>query len=215
MLAGVGVVLDGGDAADRAAVPDGEEILRFGMLEEGILARREEGPDVHPQLRHPERVAAVQVVRKADEPLQTAPVRDGHDLRSAQMTPSSFPSRPKTSSAWSICCAVWVAIKLVRSRQCDGGTAGGTTGLVNTPASNSLRQNRNVFSSGPIRTGTIGVAVGPMSKPSERSPCWSRRVFCHRQSRRSRPRCRMWSAARTPPGVAGGNAARENRGRGF
>src|SRR5438034_8203665 len=28
MLAGVGVVLDGGDAADRAAVPDGEEILR-------------------------------------------------------------------------------------------------------------------------------------------------------------------------------------------
>src|SRR2546422_431072 len=147
MLAGVGVVLDGGDAADRAAVPDGEEILRLGVLEEGILARREEGPDVHPQLRHPERVAAVQVVRKADEPLQTAPVGDGHDLRSAQMTPSSFPSRPKTSSAWSICCAVWVAIKLVRSRQCDGGTAGGTTGLVNTPASNSFRQKRNVFSS--------------------------------------------------------------------
>src|SRR5207247_230659 len=68
MLAGVGVVLDGGDAADRAAVPDGEEILRFGVLEEGILARREEGPDVHPQLRHPERVAAVQVVWKADAP---------------------------------------------------------------------------------------------------------------------------------------------------
>src|SRR5437870_3790003 len=134
MLAGVGVVLDGGDAADRAAVPLGDEVLRFGMLEEGILARREEGPDVHPQLRHPERVAAVQVVRKTDEPLQTAPVGDGHDLRSAQMTPSSFPSRPKTSSAWSICCAVWVAIKLVRSRQCDGGTAGGTTGPVVPPA---------------------------------------------------------------------------------
>src|SRR5438034_11807145 len=99
MLAGVGVVLDGGDAADRAAVPDGEEILRLGVLEEGILARREEGPDVHPQLRHPERVAAVQVVGKADEPLQTAPVRNGHDLRSAQMTPSSFPSLPKVSRA--------------------------------------------------------------------------------------------------------------------
>ena len=99
MLAVMGVVLDGRDAADWAAVPDGEEILRFGVLEEGILARREEGPDVHPQLRHPQWVAAVQVVRKADEPLQTAPVRNGHDLRSAQMTPSSFPSLPKVSRA--------------------------------------------------------------------------------------------------------------------
>src|SRR6184192_889146 len=99
MLAVMGVVLDGRDAADWAAVPDGEEILRFGVLEEGILARREEGPDVHPQLRHPQWVAAVQVVRKADEPLQTAPVGHGHDLRSAQMTPSSFPSLPKVSRA--------------------------------------------------------------------------------------------------------------------
>src|SRR3989440_7069819 len=70
------------------------------------------------------------------------------------MTPSSFPSRPKTSSAWSICCAVWVAITLVRSRQRDGGSAGGTTGLVNTPASNSLRQKSSVFSNSPIRNGT-------------------------------------------------------------
>ena len=38
MLTGVGVVLDGGDTTDRAAVSDGEEILRFGVLEEGILA---------------------------------------------------------------------------------------------------------------------------------------------------------------------------------
>src|SRR6185295_7590188 len=99
VLAGVGVVLDSRDPADRAAVPLSGEVLRFGMLEEGILARREEGPDVHPQLRHPERVVAVQVVRKADEPLQTAPVRNGRDLRSAQMTPSSFPSLPKVSRA--------------------------------------------------------------------------------------------------------------------
>src|SRR3989442_66582 len=86
-------------SAGGPSVSDGEEMLRFGVLEEGILARREEGPDVHPQLRHPERVAAVQVVRKADEPLQTAPVGHGHDLRGAQMTPSSFPSLPKVSKA--------------------------------------------------------------------------------------------------------------------
>src|SRR3989454_4168821 len=92
VLAGMRVILDGRDAADRAAVPLGDEVAGFGMFEEGILARCEEGPDVHPQLRHPERVAAVQVVRKADEPLQTAPVRHGHDLRSAQLTPTSLPS---------------------------------------------------------------------------------------------------------------------------
>ena len=54
-------------------------------------------------------------------------------------------------------------MRLVRSRHCEGGTAGGATGLVNTPASNSFRQNRKVFSSGPISTGTIGVWVWPMS----------------------------------------------------
>src|SRR3989440_10431836 len=178
------VVLDGRDPSDRAPVGPRQEVLRLGMLEERVLARREQGTDVHPQLRHPQRVAAIVVVGEGNELRETAPVRDGRDLRKAQMTPSSLPSRANTSNAWSICCAVWVAIRLVRSRQCDGGTAGGTTGLVNTPASNSLRQNRKVFSSGAISTGTIGVAVGPMSKPSERSPSWSRRACRHRPSPR-------------------------------
>jgi hypothetical protein len=99
VLAGVGVVLDGRDATHRAAVALGQEVLCLGVLEERILAGCEQRAHVHAQLRDPERVAAVQVVREGDEPLQTAPVGDGHDLRSAQMTPSSFPSLPKVSRA--------------------------------------------------------------------------------------------------------------------
>jgi hypothetical protein len=77
-------------------------------------------------------------------------------------------------------------MRLVRSRHCDGGTAGGATGLVNTPASNNRRHMRKVFSSGPISTGTIGVWVGPMSNPSERNPSCSRRVLAQSRSRRFR-----------------------------
>src|SRR5207248_6617984 len=207
------VVLDGRDPPDRPPVDPRQEILRLGVLEERVLGRGEQGADVHPQLRHPQGVAAIVVVGECDELRETAPVRDGRDLRIAQMTPSSLPRRANTSNAWSICCDVCVAIRLVRSRQCDGGTAGGTTGLVNTPASNSFRQNRNVFSSGPMSTGTIGVSVGPMSKPTDRRPVWSRRVFCHRHSRRSGSRCRMSSAASTPAVFAGGSAAVKMSGR--
>src|SRR6266571_4916279 len=95
---------------------------------------------------------------------------------------------------------------LVRSRHCDGGRAGGTTGLVNTPASNSFRQKSNVFSNSPIRNGTMGVSVVPMSKPSDRRPSWRRRAFAHSESRRSGSRCRMCSAARTPAVLDGGSA---------
>ena len=80
-------------------------------------------------------------------------------------------------------------MRLVRSRHCDGGTAGGATGLVKTPASNSRRHIRNVFSSGPISTGTIGVSVGPMSKPRLRKPSCSRRVLAQSRSRRSGSSC--------------------------
>src|SRR2546422_2525679 len=52
----------------------------------------------------------------------------------------------------------------VRRRQREGGSAGGTTGFVNTPASNSLRQKSSVFSNSPIRNGMMGVSVVPMSK---------------------------------------------------
>src|SRR5436853_7924237 len=129
------------------------------------------------QLRDPQRIITIVVVREGDEAIETAPVGDGHDLHCGQMTPSSFPRRPNTSRARSICSAVWVAIRLVRNRHCEGGTAGGTTGFVKTPSSNSFRQNTKVFSSGPISTGMIGVSVGPMSKQSERIPSCARRAL--------------------------------------
>src|SRR5207253_10635435 len=169
MLAVMHVVFDGSDPPDHLAVrPSGRPVLRFRMFEERILARGKQRAHVPAQLGHPQRIVAVKIVREGDETIETAPVRDGRDLYCGQMTPSSFPSRPKTSSARSIWSAVCVAIRLVRRRHCDGGTAGGTTGFVKTPASNSSRQKRKVFSRGPNRTGIIGVSVGPMSKPCDR-----------------------------------------------
>src|SRR3989442_15343644 len=122
------------------------------------------------QLRHPQRIGTVVVVREGDEAIEPAPGGDGRDLHCGQMTPSSFPRGPNTSRARSIWSAVWVASRLVRNRHCEGGTAGGTTGFVNTPSSNSFRQNKKVFSSGPISTRTIVVSVRPMSKPRDRTP---------------------------------------------
>src|SRR2546421_7389692 len=164
------VVLDGRDPSDRAPVGPRQEVLRLGMLEERVLARREQGTDIHPQLRHPQPVAAIVVVGEGDELRETAPVRDGRDLRKAQMTPSSLPSRANTSNAWSICCDVCVAIRLVRSRHCDGGTAGGTTGLVNTPASNNFPPNRKAVSNRPISTRNSRDSYGPISKPIHQRP---------------------------------------------
>src|SRR5207245_9844807 len=115
------------------------------------------------QLRHPQRIGTVVVVREGDEAIETAPVGDGHDLHCGQMTPSSFPRRPNTSRARSIWSAVWVAIRLVRHRHCEGGTAGGTAGFVNTPSSNSFRQPKKAFAIGPSSTGTTRVSVCPTS----------------------------------------------------
>src|SRR6266576_561151 len=214
MLLVVHIVLDCTNPSDRLTVrPLGRPVLRFGVLEKRILRGREQCLHIAAQLRHPQRVIAVVVVREGDEAIEITPVRDGRDLHCGQMTPSSFPRRPKTSSARSIWSAVCVAIRLVRSRHCDGGTAGGTTGLVNTPASNSFRQKMNVFSSGPISTGMIGVSVGPMSKPRERIPSWRRRVLRHSCSRRSGSRCNTCNAASTPAVLAGGKAAVKMRGR--
>src|SRR4029077_12548142 len=205
----MGVVLDGGDPAHHALAVPGQEILGLGVLKEGVLFSGEKRPDVHPELRHPERVAAVKIVRKCNEPLEIAPVFHGRDSNRSQMTPSSFPSSAKMPRARSICSGVWVAIRLVRSRHWDGGTAGGTTGLVNTPASNSFRQKRKVFSRGPMSTGTMGVSVGPMSKPRDRSPSCRCRVFFHSEVRRSGSCCSTCRAARTPAVLAGGRAAVE------
>src|SRR2546425_12877472 len=128
VLPRVRVVLDRGNPSDDPAIGPREEILGDGVLKERVAGGGEQRPHIRAQLRDPARVAPVQVVGKGDEALETAPVGDGHDLYCAQMTPSSLPSRAQTSSAWSICCDLWVAIRLVRSRHWDGGTAGGTTG---------------------------------------------------------------------------------------
>jgi hypothetical protein len=99
VLPNMGVVLDRCDPAHRTPVAHGEERLQLGVLEERVLRGGEQGAHVRAQRRDPQRVAAVVRVRKSDEAPETAPVGDGRDLHTAQMTPSSFPSRPKVSSA--------------------------------------------------------------------------------------------------------------------
>ncbi len=107
------------------------------MLEEGIVLAVEELADLRLEGRDPVSIPPMQAVGKVDEAGEVAPGLDAPDGRrdSGQMTPSSLPMRAKASSAKSICSGVCVAITLVRRRHCDGGTAGGTTGLVKTPAS--------------------------------------------------------------------------------
>lgn len=107
------------------------------MLEEGIATAVEQLPDLGLEGRDPDGVLPMQPVGEVNEAGEVAPRLDAPDDRRgvAQMTPSSLPIDANASSAKSIWSGVWVAITLVRSRHCDGGTAGGTTGLVNTPAS--------------------------------------------------------------------------------
>src|SRR6185437_6445524 len=116
----------------------GQEVLGLGVLEEGVLPAVEQEGHVPTQRRDPERVPRVQPIGQIDEAVDLAPLARRVDAqRRGQMTPKSRPIRANCSSAKSICSKVWVAIRLVRSRHCVGGTAGGATGLVNTPASNS------------------------------------------------------------------------------
>ena len=58
----------------------------------------------------------------------------------------------------------------VRSRHALSGTAGGRTGLVNTPASKSAFQKMKVCSMCPVDTGMMGVSDSAVSKPSDWSP---------------------------------------------
>jgi hypothetical protein len=58
-----------------------------------------------------------------------------------------------------------------------------------------------------MNTGMIGVSLAPVSKPSERSPSATRRVFSQSRSRRSGSCSMMSSAARTPATEAGGALA--------
>src|SRR5690606_16318591 len=69
----------GRDAADRAAVPPGEEELRLAMLEPRILARREQAVNLSLQWRHPRRIAAVEAKGKLDELAQVVLVLDRMD----------------------------------------------------------------------------------------------------------------------------------------
>lgn len=126
---------DGGDAPDDFTVAFGEEVFCLAVLEEGILGAVQQLADLRAKRRDPGRVPPVQSVRQVNEAGEVGWGGDAPDERGGQMTPSSLPMRPKASSAKSIWSAVWVAMTLVRRRHCDGGTAGGTTGLVNTPAS--------------------------------------------------------------------------------
>lgn len=129
-------IVDRRDATDDFATALGEVVLRRGMGKEGILGAVEELLDLGAKRRDPVRVPPVQPIGQIDEGGEVLGGLDApDDRRAAQMTPNSRPMRPKASSAVSIWAGVWVAITLVRSRHCDGGTAGGTTGLVKTPAS--------------------------------------------------------------------------------
>ena len=69
----------GGDTADRLAVALGEEVLRFGVLEERVLAAVEELHPLEDQRRDPLRVVAVQPEGDLDEALQLAPGADRAD----------------------------------------------------------------------------------------------------------------------------------------
>src|SRR5207247_9423058 len=99
VLARMVLVLEGGNPSDRPIVRLADEVLRLGVLEERVLGRGEQRADVHPQLWDPERVAAVVLVGKGYETVETAPVRDGRDLHRAQTPPSSLPSPATPSSA--------------------------------------------------------------------------------------------------------------------
>src|SRR5688572_6497603 len=97
------VVFDSADPSDYPAVgPSGRPVLRFRVLEERILPRGEQRAHVAAQLRYPQWIVAVVVVREGDEAIEVTPACDGRDLHCGQMTPSSFPRRPKTSRARSI-----------------------------------------------------------------------------------------------------------------
>src|SRR5574341_1713410 len=107
MLFVMHIILDRPDPSDRLAVrPSRRPVLCFRVLEERILRRTQQRAHVATQLRYPQWVVAVVVVREGDEAIEIAPVGDGNDLQCGQMTPSSFPRRPKTASARSIWSAV-------------------------------------------------------------------------------------------------------------
>src|SRR5690606_25342462 len=125
------------DPSDDLAARFGEKILGVGVLEERILAGGEEDPHVPTQRRDPDRVPRVQPVGQVDEAVEigAGPYRANVDGSpggngGAQMTSNSRPMVANASRQKSVWSKVWVAMTLVRRRHCEGGTAGGATGLV-------------------------------------------------------------------------------------
>lgn len=59
----------------------------------------------------------------------------GIHMMVSQMTFISRPTFLRQERAISICCRVWVAIRLILMSELFCGTAGGTTGFTNTPSS--------------------------------------------------------------------------------
>ncbi len=132
-------IADGGDATDDLVAALGQEVLRFGVLEEGILGAGEQGLDVPTQRRDPEGVPRVEPIGQVDEALEVRSVpRRADAQRWGQTTPRSRPMRANCSSAKSIWSNVCVAMRLVRSRHCVGCTAGGATGIGEDPGVEQL-----------------------------------------------------------------------------
>jgi hypothetical protein len=64
------------DPPDCPAIAPGEEVLRFGVLEEGVLLPVQPLLDVHQQRRDPIGLVTIEPPGKLDERSQLAPVRD-------------------------------------------------------------------------------------------------------------------------------------------
>jgi len=89
---------------------------------------------------HPVGVILVNFPGKAKELIEQTFARNRNNFESIHMMAShmTFISRPtflREESAISICCRVWVAIRLILMRELFCGTAGGTTEFTNTPSS--------------------------------------------------------------------------------
>ena len=97
------MIVDRGDPADDFTVALGDEIVRFGMLEERVVLAVEELLDLGAKRRDPVEVPPVEFVGQVDEALKIFRRLDApNNRRGAQMTPSSLPMRPNASSAKSI-----------------------------------------------------------------------------------------------------------------
>src|SRR5690606_30359118 len=175
---------DRGDPAHHPVTAPGEEILYAGVLMEGVLVPPQHRHEVGTERRDPVRIPGVDPPGQIDETPQVSPAthrldphrgarpaaprptahrRPGARSRHTHITAMRRPTWANASSTKSICSSLCVAISEIRRRHEFSGTAGGMTGFVNTPRSNSSSQRMNVCSPCPISTGITGVSLRPMS----------------------------------------------------